>query len=137
MRGLRTLSTRLERHRSSAIKIARLQENNNKVSKVLHPALPKNDSYELWSKYFTGSTGLFSFILKEQSKSKVYKMIDKLELFKLGFSWGGYESLILPVFPKSERKIAKWNEKGILLRIHVGLENVDDLIRDLFKSFKL
>ena len=137
LRGLRTLSTRLERHRSSALKIARLLENNNKVSKVLHPALPKNDSYELWSKYFTGSTGLFSFILKEQSKSKVYKMIDKLELFKLGFSWGGYESLILPVFPKSERKIAKWNEKGILLRIHVGLENVDDLIRDLFKSFKL
>ena len=137
LRGLRTLSTRLERHRSSALKIARLLENNNKVSKVLHPALPKNDNYELWSKYFTGSTGLFSFILKEQSKSKVYKMIDKLELFKLGFSWGGYESLILPVFPKSERKIAKWNEKGILLRIHVGLENVDDLIQDLFKSFKL
>ena len=137
LRGLRTLSTRLEHHRSSALKIARLLENNNKVSKVLHPALPKNGNYELWSKYFTGSTGLFSFILKEQSKRKVYKMIDKLELFKLGFSWGGYESLILPVFPKSERKIAKWDEKGIILRIHVGLENVDDLIQDLFKSFKL
>jgi len=137
LRGLRTLSARLENHRSSALKIARLLENNDKVSKVLHPALPKNDNYELWSKYFTGSTGLFSFILKEQSKSKVYKMIDKLELFKLGFSWGGYESLILPVFPKNERKIARWNEKGILLRIHVGLENVDDLIEDLFKSFKL
>ena len=64
-------------------------------------------------------------------------MIDNLKLFKLGFSWGGYESLILPVFPKNERKIAKWKEKGILLRLHVGLENVDDLINDLFKSFKL
>ena len=64
-------------------------------------------------------------------------MINKLKLFKLGFSWGGYESLILPVFPKNERKVAKWNEKGILLRIHVGLENVDDLREDLFKSFKL
>ena len=137
LRGLRTLSARLENHRSSALKIARLLENNDKVSKVLHPALPKNDNYKLWCKYFTGSTGLFSFILKEQSKNKVYKMIDKLELFKLGFSWGGYESLILPVFPKNERKIAKWNEKGILLRIHVGLEDVDDLIEDLFKSFKL
>ena len=137
LRGLRTLSARLENHRSSALKIARLLENNDKVSKVLHPALPKNDNYNLWCKYFTGSTGLFSFILKEQSKNKVYKMIDKLELFKLGFSWGGYESLILPVFPKNERKIAKWNEKGILLRIHVGLEDVDDLIEDLFKSFKL
>ena len=137
LRGLRTLATRLEKHRSSSLKIARLLQNNNKVSKVLHPALPKNNYYELWSKYFTGSTGLFSFILKEQSKSKVYKMVDKLELFKLGFSWGGYESLILPVFPKNERKIAKWDEKGILLRIHVGLENVDDLTQDLFKSFKL
>tara|TARA_B100001123_G_scaffold447201_1_gene604026 strand:+ start:1795 stop:2958 length:1164 start_codon:yes stop_codon:yes gene_type:complete len=137
LRGLRTLATRLEKHRSSALKIARLLQNNNKVSKVLHPALPKNNYYELWSKYFTGSTGLFSFILKEQSKNKVYKMIDNLKLFKLGFSWGGYESLILPVFPKNERKIAKWKEKGILLRLHVGLENVDDLINDLFKSFKL
>ena len=137
LRGLRTLSTRLEHHRSSAIKIARFLENNDKVSKVLHPALPKNKNYELWSKYFRGSTGLFSFILKEQSKSKVYRMIDKLKLFKLGFSWGGYESLILPVFPKSERKIAKWNERGILLRIHVGLENVNDLIIDLKNAFKL
>ena len=137
LRGLRTLATRLEKHRSSALKIARLLQNNNKVSKVLHPALPKNNYYELWSKYFTGSTGLFSFILKEQSKNKVYKMIDNLKLFKLGFSWGGYESLILPVFPKNERKIAKWKEKGILLRLHVGLENADDLIQDLFKSFKL
>ena len=137
LRGLRTLSARLENHRSSALKIAKLLENNDKVSKVLHPALPKKDNYNLWCKYFTGSTGLFSFILKEQSKNKVYKMIDKLELFKLGFSWGGYESLILPVFPKNERKIAKWNKKGILLRIHVGLENIDDLIEDLFKSFKL
>ena len=137
LRGLRTLATRLEKHRSSALKIARLLQNNNKVSKVLHPALPKNNYYELWSKYFTGSTGLFSFILKEQSKNKVYKMIDNLKLFKLGFSWGGYESLILPVFPKNERKIAKWKEKGILLRLNVGLENVDDLINDLFKSFKL
>ncbi len=137
LHGLRTLSTRLEHHRSSALKIARLLENNDKVFKVLHPALPKNDNYELWNKYFTGSTGLFSFILKEKSKNKVYKMIDKLKLFKLGFSWGGYESLILPVFPKKERKIAKWNEKGVLLRIHVGLEDIDDLIEDLFTAFKL
>ena len=137
LRGLRTLSTRLERHRFSALKIARFLENNDKVSKVLHPALPKNENYEFWSKYFSGSTGLFSFILKEQSKSKVYRMIDKLKLFKLGFSWGGYESLILPVFPKSERKIAKWNKKGIILRIHVGLENVNDLIIDLKNAFKL
>lgn len=137
LRGLRTLPTRLEHHRSNALKIARLLENNDKVSKVFHPALPKNENYVSWNKYFSGSTGLFSFILKEQSKNKIYKMINKLKLFKLGFSWGGYESLILPVFPKNERKVAKWNEKGILLRIHVGLENVDDLIEDLFKSFKL
>ena len=78
---------------------------NNKVLKVFHPALPNNDNYTLWCKYFSGSTGLFSFILKEQSKNVIYKMIDKLKLFKLGFSWGGYESLILPVFPKNERKI--------------------------------
>ena len=137
LRGLRTLSARLERHRSNALKIARLLENNNKVLKVFHPALPNNDNYTLWCKYFSGSTGLFSFILKEQSKNVIYKMIDKLKLFKLGFSWGGYESLILPVFPKNERKIAKWKEKGILLRIHIGLEDVDDLSKDLFQAFKL
>ena len=137
LRGLRTLSTRLEQHRFSALKIARLLEYNDKVIKVLHPALPKNENYELWSKYFTGSTGLFSFILKEKSKNKIYKMINKLKLFKLGFSWGGYESLILPVFPKGERKIAKWNQKGVLLRVHVGLENVDDLINDLRNAFNL
>ena len=137
LRGLRTLSTRLGRHGSSALKVARFLDNNEKVQKVFNPAMPKNENYDLWSKYFTGSTGLFSFILKEQSKIKVYKMIDKLKLFKLGFSWGGYESLILPVFPKNERKIAKWNEKGILIRIHVGLEDVDDLIQDLKESFKL
>ena len=137
LRGLRTLSTRLEHHRSSALKIARLLENNDKVSKVFHPALPKNENYVSWNKYFSGSTGLFSFILKEQSKNKIYKMINKLKLFKLGFSWGGYESLILPVFPKNERKVAKWNEKGVLLRIHVGLENVEDLIFDLSNAFKL
>ena len=137
LRGLRTLSTRLERHRSSALKIARLLNNNDKVLNVLHPALPKNKNYKLWNKYFTGSTGLFSFVLEEKSKNKVYKMIDKLKLFKLGFSWGGYESLILPVFPKNERKIVKINYRGILLRIHVGLENVDDLKDDLFNSFNL
>ena len=137
LRGLRTLSARLEKHRTSALKIARLLDNNDNVSKVLHPALPKNENYELWCKYFSGSTGLFSFILKEQSKKKIYKMVDNLKLFKLGFSWGGYESLILPVFPKSERKIAKWSEKGILLRIHVGLEDVEDLINDLTNAFKL
>ncbi len=137
LRGLRTLSTRLEHHRSSALKIARLLEKNDKISKVFHPALPKDKNYDLWCKYFSGSTGLFSFILKEQSKNKIYKMIDKMKIFKLGFSWGGYESLILPVFPKNERKIAKWNEKGVLLRIHVGLENVDDLIQDLLVSFRL
>ena len=137
LRGLRTLSARLENHRSSALKLARLLENNDKVLKVLHPALPKNENYVLYCKFFSGSTGLFSFILKETSKIKIYKMVDKLKIFKLGFSWGGYESLILPVFPKSERKIAKWNEKGVLLRIHVGLEDVDDLINDLFNAFKL
>jgi len=137
LRGLRTLSARLEHHRSSALKIARMLEKNDKVSKVFHPALPKNDNYDLWCRYFSGSTGLFSFILKEQSKNKIYKMIDKLKIFKLGFSWGGYESLILPVFPRNERKVAKWNEKGVLLRIHVGLENVDDLIQDLLTSFRL
>ncbi len=137
LRGLRTLSSRLEVHRSNSLKIARLLENNNKILKVLHPALPKNENYELWNKYFSGSTGLFSFILKEQSKTKIYKMIDNLKLFKLGFSWGGYESLILPVFPKNERKISKLKYKGIILRLHIGLENVDDLIKDLFSAFKL
>ena len=137
LRGLRTLSVRLEKHRLNGLKIARLLDNNDKIIKVFHPALPKNENYEFWNKYFSGSTGLFSFILKEKSKTKIYKMINNLKLFKLGFSWGGYESLILPVFPKTERKISKLKEKGILLRLHVGLEDVNDLIEDLYSAFKL
>ncbi len=137
LRGLRTLSVRLEKHRLNGLKIARLLDNNDKIIKVFHPALPKNENYEFWNKYFSVSTGLFSFILKEKSKTKIYKMINNLKLFKLGFSWGGYESLILPVFPKTERKISKLKEKGILLRLHVGLEDVNDLIEDLYSAFKL
>ena len=100
--------------------------------------MPKNENYDLWSKYFTGSTGLFSFILKEQSKIKVYKMIDKLKLFKLGFSWGGYESLAVYTDPVElgNRRYFKLDKNEHLVRLHIGLEDSKDLINDLKRSIK-
>jgi cystathionine beta-lyase len=136
MRGLRTLATRLAQHQRSGLEIARWLEGRPEVARVLHPALPSHPQHALWKRDFLGATGLFSIVLKPASDKAVAAMLDGLQLFGMGFSWGGYESLIIPFDPKSYRTATKWSAEGPALRLHVGLEDVDDLRADLDAGFK-
>ena len=122
---------RLERHEKNALAVARWLQTRPEVSRVLYPALPEDPGYELWKRDFLGASGLFGVVLKPASKSAVYAMIDALDLFGIGSSWGGYESLILPTNPMRGRTATRWEPRGPYLRLHVGLEGVDDLIADL------
>lgn len=128
-RGLRTMAVRLREHEASALKIARWLKEQPAVGLVLHPALPDCPGHELWKRDFKGSSGLFSFELKGDAA----RFVDGLELFGIGFSWGGYESLALPVRPHRTVSTAPASN---LVRLHIGLEDPDDLIEDLARSFK-
>lgn len=131
LRGLRTLDVRLERHQRSGIEIAGWLQGRPEVARVLHPALPGDPGHSLWKRDFSGACGLFSVILKPASKKSVAAMLDGLELFGLGYSWGGYESLVIPFDPSPYRTATTWKAEGPALRFHIGLEAVDDLKRDL------
>jgi cysteine-S-conjugate beta-lyase len=130
-RGLRTLNVRLERHQSSALAVATWLENQLEVHTVLHPALPSFAGYSLWSRDFTGSSGLFSFVLKQGGEKERAALIDSLTLFGIGYSWGGFESLALPVDPEKHRSSTTWAWPGKTIRLQIGLEHPDDLIADL------
>jgi len=131
LRGLRTLSTRLQCHQDNALHIARWLQQQPDVVRVLHPGLPDHPGHALWQRDFTGCSGLFSFLLKPGPEEALAAMLDSMRLFGMGFSWGGYESLIIPANPAANRTARPWNEAGNLIRVHVGLEAVDDLLADL------
>lgn len=135
LRGLRTLGVRLRQHEQSALKIAEWLKTRPEVAKLLHPAFPDCPGHDIWKRDFTGSSGLFSIILKPTSKQAVTAMLDGMRLFAMGYSWGGFESLIIPANPASIRTAVPWQAEGPLLRLHVGLEDVDDLIADLEDGF--
>jgi cystathionine beta-lyase len=135
LRGLRTLSVRLERHEKNALAVARWLQTRPEVSRVLYPALPEDPGHELWKRDFLGASGLFGVVLKPAAKSAVYAMIDALDLFGIGSSWGGYESLILPTNPVRGRTATRWEAEGPTLRLHIGLEDPQDLIEDLDRGF--
>ena len=135
LRGLRTLDVRLERHQRSGLEVARWLEVRPDVARVLHPALPSDPGHALWTRDFSGASGLFSIILNPMSKPALAAMLDGLELFGMGYSWGGYESLIVPVDPTSYRTATRWQAEGPALRLHIGLEDVRDLIGDLEAGF--
>lgn len=135
LRGLRTMATRLARHQETALEIARWLERRPEVEAVLHPALESHPDHALWRRDFTGSSGLFAFRLPPVSRTALAAMLDHMELFGMGYSWGGYESLLIPTAPAKIRTAVPWPEAGQLLRIHVGLEHPDDLIRDLEAGF--
>jgi len=131
LRGLRTLALRLERHTASALRIAAWLREQPEIDEVIFPALPGSRGHELWRRDFTGASGLFGVVLKPVSKQRIDAMLDGMRLFKMGFSWGGFESLILPTHPERIRTASRWETQGPNLRLHVGLEDCDDLIADL------
>jgi cystathionine beta-lyase len=135
LRGMRSLSVRLERHQRSGLEIAEWLAGRPEVARVIHPALPGHPGYDLWRRDFTGASGLFSIVLKPYAHDAVAAMLDGLELFGMGYSWGGYESLILPFNPTTYRSATVWHGEGPALRLHIGLEDVDDLKADLDAGF--
>ncbi|MBM3566847.1 MAG: cystathionine beta-lyase, partial [Alphaproteobacteria bacterium] len=131
LRGLRTLAARLPRHQETGLKIARWLKSRPEVARILHPALPECPGHDIWKRDFTGACGLFSVVFNDFPKAAVEAMLDGMELFGMGYSWGGYESLIIPVYPAKVRSATGWPHKGPTVRIHAGLEDPDDLIADL------
>jgi cystathionine beta-lyase len=129
LRGLRTLDVRLRRHQENGLAVARWLDRQPQVARVLHPALPGCPGHDLWARDFTGATGLFSFVLDGGGAVEAARLVDSLELFGIGYSWGGFESLAIPADPV--RTASKLELKGPLVRLHVGLESPDDLIADL------
>lgn len=135
LRGLRTMSVRLERHHRNGVILAEWLQGRPEVARVLHPALPGDPGHAVWRRDFKGACGLFGVILKPYSKAALSAMLDGLTLFGMGYSWGGYESLILPIHPERNRSATTWDPGGPCLRIHAGLEDPDDLIEDLKAGF--
>lgn len=131
LRGLRTLPARLARHRESALAIAGWLAEQPEVARVLHPALPSCPGHDVWARDFSGSSGLFTFILDGGDDGARAALIDSLTHFGIGYSWGGFESLALPVDPQRFRSATKWQAEGPAIRLHIGLEDVDDLRADL------
>lgn len=130
-RGLRTLALRMRQHSSHSQQLAAWLERQPGVRAVLHPALPSSPDHALYQRDFTGSGSVFSIELEPAPRAALAAMVDGLEWFGMGWSWGGYESLVLPVKPQSSRSATAWQREGQLLRIHVGLEGYDDLEADL------
>lgn len=135
LRGLRSLGVRLARHQQSALEMARWLKERPEVSRVIHPALPSDSGHALWKRDFTGASGLFSMVLKPVAHAKLAAMLDGLDLFGMGYSWGGFESLILPFDPSAYRTATTWQAEGPAVRLHIGLEDVDDLKADLEVGF--
>jgi cysteine-S-conjugate beta-lyase len=133
-RGLRTLAVRLNAHEASALEIANWLNGREEVERVLHPALPSCPGHEVWKRDFTGSSGLFSFVIKG-STAKAAALIDALDLFGIGYSWGGFESLALPVDPEKHRSATHWSSDNAVIRLQIGLEDTGDLIADLLQGF--
>jgi len=141
MRGLRTLGVRLERETSSALEIAKWLDTRPEVARVLCPMLPGAPGHEQWARDFTGGCGLFSMVLKGGDAAARNRFIDALSLFGIGYSWGGFESLVVPVDPAPIRSVARWPLAGMApadrfgLRLAIGLEDPADLIADLERGF--
>ena len=134
LRGIRTLPTRLRRHEETAFKLASWLAARREVSRVLHPALESDPGHQVWCRDFSGASGLFGVELQPVGETAVAALIDGLEHFGIGFSWGGYESLIVPA--DIRRSVGTFAAKGPVLRIHAGLEKVEDLIADLDAGFE-
>jgi cystathionine beta-lyase len=136
LRGLRTLAVRLAQHHQSALDIARWLATRPEVIRVLHPGLESDPGHAIWKRDFTGASGLFSIVLRPAPQQAVDAMLDAVKLFGMGYSWGGFESLIIPFDCAGYRTATKWAPGGPALRLHIGLENVEDLKGDLERGFE-
>jgi len=135
LRGLRTMGVRLERHEQSTLEIARWLEQQPGVARVLHPGLESHPGHALWKRDFTGSSGIFSVVLDGGGQKQAHAFLDALEIFGLGYSWGGYESLAVHVY-LGDRTIAKGPYEGPLIRLQIGLEDVADIKADITRGLK-
>jgi cystathionine beta-lyase len=135
LRGLRTLSVRLAQHHRSGLEMARWLASRPEVARVLHPALENDPGHAIWKRDFTGASGLFSIVLQPKPQKAVDALLDALTLFGMGYSWGGFESLAIPFDCDEYRTATKWAPGGPTLRLHIGLENIDDLKADFERGF--
>ncbi len=135
LRGLRTLPTRLKQAAASAMTIAQWLRRRPEVREVLHPGLPGARGHELWARDFLGASSLFGVVLQPVAATRIAAMLDGLELFSMGFSWGGYESLVIPTNPERTRSVTTWSPGGPCLRFAIGLEDPADLLADLEAGF--
>jgi len=135
LRGLRTLATRLAQHQATALKVASWLRERSEVVEVLYPALPGARGHALWKRDFTAASGLFGVVLRPVAYERIVAMLNGMQLFGMGWSWGGFESLIIPTYPERLRSVTRWKAEGPCLRLHVGLEDPDDLIADLEDGF--
>jgi cystathionine beta-lyase len=135
LRGMRTLAVRLAQHYRSGLEMARWLATRPEVVRVLHPALESDPGHAIWKRDFTGASGLFSIVLKPKPHAAVDAMLNSLKLFGMGYSWGGFESLAIPFDCASYRTATSWAPEGPAVRLHIGLENVDDLKADLERGF--
>jgi len=136
IRGARTLDIRLKTHSENTIKVINFLKKQKKIKEILYPHKKGTKNYKMWKKYYSGGTGLFSIVIKSKNKSSVLKFVNKLELFGIGYSWGGFESLAIYHDISKSRNFYKLEKNEHLVRIHVGLEEPQDLISDLKNSLK-
>jgi cystathionine beta-lyase len=134
-RGLHTMGVRLAHHHKSGLTMARWLAARPEVLRVMHPALEDDPGHAIWKRDFSGASGLFSVVLKPIDQKKVYAFMNELALFGMGYSWGGYESLVISFDCAEYRTATPWNPGGPTLRFHIGLEDTDDLIADLERGF--
>ena len=136
LRSIRNLSTRLNAHHKQGLALAEWLAQRDEVAKVLHPGLSEHPGHAVWQRDYLGACGLFSIVLHPKSREAVLAMVNGMELFRIGASWGGFESLMIPVYPEQYRTATAWDASRPTLRIHAGLEDLDDLTSDLEAGFK-
>ena len=135
LRGLRTMGVRLRHHQETGLKIARWMQARPEVKRVMYPPLPEDPGHRIWRRDFTGACSLFGVVFQTTSEKAIARMVDEYRFFKLGASWGGFESLVIPANVKAGRTAAPWTEPGYVLRYHAGLEDPEDLLEDLESGF--
>jgi cystathionine beta-lyase len=136
LRGLRSLGVRLRHHQASGLRVAQWLQQRPEVKRVLYPPLPADPGRALWQRDFTVACSLFGVVLHTPEETAVAQMVEGYRYFKIGASWGGYESLVIPTYPAALRTAVPWTESGFVLRYHVGLEDPEDLLTDLDEGFQ-